>query len=354
MTSELASSWVLGRNFSVAVAPPNSVSSCRYTSDNQHVPGSGGGPVPGLNKLRHGSASSGHLVRSNSDSASSECRPLLTGYLSRIRHYHPLTRQQERRLAQNIQAGCDASCEELVQSNLSFVVSVASKYRHLGLPFEDLLNEGNLGLLEAARRFDPSVGTKFITYAIWWVRKKILNALTEQSTLVHVPTSQRKKVREIRDAESSLSLDLRTKPTREEISARIKKSLPTIDRTLRLEMKELSLDHGVGEAGEQPFSDRLVDPRSVDPEGYLIDRESTELLTEALDYLHNQEREVVMRRFGFQTGSRLTLKEVGDMLHISRERVRQIENKAKARLRRILNSRKLKRPSTSKKLNRLH
>jgi len=211
-----------------------------------------------------------------------------------------------------------------------------------------------LGLLEAARRFDPSVGTKFITYAIWWVRKKILNALTEQSTLVHVPTSQRKKVREIRDAESSLSLDLRTKPTREEISARIKKSLPTIDRTLRLEMKELSLDHGVGEAGEQPFSDRLVDPRSVDPEDYLIDRESTELLTEALDYLHNQEREVVMRRFGFQTGSRLTLKEVGDMLHISRERVRQIENKAKARLRRILNSRKLKRPSTSKKLNRLH
>jgi RNA polymerase primary sigma factor len=310
--------------------------------------------VPELKRLRRESAGSGRPVRSNSDAASSECRPLLKSHLSRIRHDPPLTRQQERQLAQDIQAGCDASCEELVRSNLSFVVSVANKYRNLGLPFEDLLNEGNLGLVEAARRFDPSVGTKFITYAIWWIRKRILRALTEQSTLVYVPTSQSKRVREIRNAESSLSLALGTKPTREEISARIKKSLPSIHRTLQLETRESSLDRGIGEDGERPLSDRLADARSVDPEGYLIDRESIERLTEALNALRNREREVVMRRFGFQTGSGLTLQEVGDMMHISRERVRQIENKAKARLRRILVSGKPRRPSTSKKLNRLH
>ncbi len=300
--------------------------------------------MPGFNKLRHGSASSGHLVRSNSDSASSECRPLLSGYLSRIRHYPLLTRQQEQQLARNIQAGCDASCEVLVQSNLSFVVSVARKYRNFGVPLEDLLSEGNVGLVEAARRFDPSVGTKFITYAIWWIRKKILNALAEQFKLVHVSTRQAKSVREIREAESSLSLDLGTKPTREQISARIKKTLPNIDRTLQLETKEWRLDHGTGEDRERPLSDRLADVRSVDAEVYLIDRESIDLVTEALNHLRKEERIVLMHRFGFLTGSGLTLREIGDMMHISRERVRQIEMQAKARLRKILESRKLKRP----------
>jgi RNA polymerase primary sigma factor len=248
------------------------------------------------------------------------------------------------------------------------VVSVANKYRRLGLPFEDLLNEGNLGLVEAARRYDPSVGTKFITYAIWWIRKRILKALNEQSKSVHVPTSQSKRVREIRNAESSLSLALGTKPTREEISGWIKRSLTSIDRSLQLQVKELSLDHEVGQGEQRPLSECLADARSVDPEGYLIDRESNsvdpegylidresnERLTEALNALRSREREVVMRRFGFQTGSRLTLKEVGDMMDISRERVRQIENTAKARLRGILVSGKLRRQSTSKKLNRLH
>ena len=119
-------------------------------------------------------------------STRSHHNPTLTRYFSEIRHYPPLTREQEGMLSRNVQGGCKTSRDELVEANLSFVVKVASEYRNLGLPFEDLLNEGNLGLIEAAHRFDATKGTKFITYAIWWIRKSILKALGDRSALVRV------------------------------------------------------------------------------------------------------------------------------------------------------------------------
>ncbi len=287
---------------------------------------------------QRGHEDGGRRTESRSGSVPSDDRPFPSNYLSRCTNYSPLSRARERHLAQKIRAGCEASCAELVRSNLDFVVRIASKYRNFGLPFEDLVNEGNLGLVEAARRYDPDVGTKFITYAVWWVRKRILLALDQQVRTVHVPASQIKKVREIREAERSLTMDLGTKPSREAIASRIGKRLSSVDRVLWLWERESSLERGVDEDAERPLSNLLADRQSLDAESRLIDRESVELVTKALLQLSDDERQVVLHRFGILAGHGLTLKQTGDIMHKSRARVWQIEARAKKRLWRILNS----------------
>jgi RNA polymerase primary sigma factor len=260
---------------------------------------------------------------------------VLSRYFAEIREYPLLSKEQEQTLAKDVRRGCKEALDELIESNLSFVVKVASEYRNLGLPFEDLLNEGNIGLIEAAHRYDASKGTKFITYAIWWIRKSILKALSEHSNLVRVPNYQLKKVREIRDAENSLRRSLGRKPRREEISSRLSKSVNKIDQTLQLRLREVSLDDKVGKDRDASISDYLVDQNSINPEDDLIKREANDLVTEALDYLTDQERTVVTFRFGLRGGPPLTLKEIGEKMGISRERVRQIECQAKTRLRKL-------------------
>jgi RNA polymerase primary sigma factor len=267
---------------------------------------------------------------------------LLSQYFSEIRAYPLLSKDEEHVLANKVQAnGCPASRNELIESNLSFVVKVASEYRNLGLPFEDLLNEGNLGLIEAAHRYDAAKGTKFITYAIWWIRKSMLKALSEHSNLVRVPTYQMKKVREIRDAEKTLRRVLGRKPRREEISVRLERSLAKVDQVLQFNLRGLSLDDKLGKERDKPISDYLVDANSVNPEDVVIQREATTLVSEALEHLTPQERMVISHRFGIDVGPALTLKEIGEMMSISRERVRQIECQAKNRLRRLFARRRL-------------
>jgi RNA polymerase primary sigma factor len=267
---------------------------------------------------------------------------VLARYFSEIRSYPLLTKDQEHCLAENVRrTGCKESLNELIESNLSFVVKVASEYRNLGLPFEDLLNEGNLGLIEAAHRYDASKGTKFITYAIWWIRKSILKALSEHSTLVRVPTYQMKKVREIREAESILRRTLGRKPRRDEISERLDRSLSKVDQVLQFNLRELSLDDKMGRERDKPIADFLVDARSTSPEDDLIKRESNGLIAEALRHLSPQERTVLAHRFGIASGPPLTLKEIGEMMNISRERVRQIECQAKRRLRKLFSRKRL-------------
>ena len=266
---------------------------------------------------------------------------VLSRYFAEIRGYPLLSKEEERTLARNVRRGSEGALNELIESNLSFVVKVASEYRNLGLPFEDLLNEGNLGLIEAAHRYDASKGTKFITYAIWWIRKSILKALSEHSNLVRVPNYQLKKVREIRDAENSLRRSLGRKPKREEISERLSKSVTKIDQVLQLKLREMSLEDKVGKDRDTSISDYLVDYNSTNPEDDLINREANSLVTEALAHLTDQERTVVTYRFGISGGQPLTLKEIGGKMGISRERVRQIECQAKTRLRRLFARRRV-------------
>jgi RNA polymerase primary sigma factor len=225
---------------------------------------------------------------------------------------------------------------------LSFVVKVASEYRNFGLPLEDLLNEGNVGLIEAARRFDASKGTKFITYAIWWIRKSILRALSERSTLVRVPTYQVKKVREIRETERALSASLGRAPERHEISAELARRPDQIDEALQLVLREVSLDLRVGKDNDQPLVDYLADDSVPSIEDDLIRREDHGIVAQAMRELSLQEKQVVCYRYGIgiAEGQARTLKEVGKIMRISRERVRQIECRAKKRLRKIFDGRR--------------
>ncbi len=264
-----------------------------------------------------------------------EKNTVLSRYFSEIRDFPLLTKEEEQQLARDLQNGRKEAVNELVESNLSFVAKVASEYRSLGIPLEDLLNEGNVGLIEAAHRYDATKGTKFITYAIWWIRKSILRSLSEHSNLVRVPTYQMKKVREIRDAENSLRRKLGRRPKREEISNRLDRSLSKIDQVLQFSLREMSLDDRVGKDRDTPISDYLVDYSRISPEEDMVKREANSLVTEAMDHLTGQERMVIRYRYGISGGSSLTLKQIGEMMSISRERVRQIECQAKERLRKI-------------------
>jgi len=268
----------------------------------------------------------------------SEENSALSRYFADIRQFPQLTREREHSLAHALQDGCTASRDRLVESNLSFVVKVASEYRNLGLPFEDLLNEGNLGLIEAAHRYDTSKGTKFITYAIWWIRKSILKALSERSTLVRVPSYQMKKVREIRETEQRLRRSLGRSPDRGEISAKLDRSLSKVDQVLQYSLREVSLDHKVGKEREQTVSDYLADDRLPSAEDDMISREDSDLVALAMRELTDQEKRVVCYRFGLHDGLARTLKEVGGILKISRERVRQIECQAKRRMRKVFST----------------
>jgi len=178
---------------------------------------------------------------------------ILSLYFAEIRDYQMLTKEEEQSLARDIQAGSHEALNELVESNLSFVAKVASEYRYLGLPFEDLLNEGNTGLIQAAQRFDPTKDNKFISYAIWWIRKAILKALSEKAHVVRMPYSQIKKFKEIRKAEKELQTTLGRKPNREEISLHLDRPVSKIDKVLQHGVQHSSLDAPVGEDHETPL-----------------------------------------------------------------------------------------------------
>jgi RNA polymerase primary sigma factor len=216
------------------------------------------------------------------------------------------------------------------------VVQVARQYVNRGLPLEDLLAEGNLGLLEAARRYDPRRGAKFITYAVWWIRKAILKALSEQVTLLRVPHSQTRKIRTVRETEAALSRDLGRRVEREEISRRLRLPITAIDRILLLKGCEVSLDDPTGPDGDIPLSHRLSDSRSPDPEAELLKRESRAVVHRALRHLEERERTIVVDRYGLRDGQVRTLGDIGRERGMSREAIRLIEARALKRLRRAI------------------
>ena len=268
------------------------------------------------------------------DSTERTKESVLSHYFAEIRDYPLLTKEEEQSLARDIQAGDAAALHELVESNLSFVAKIASEYRYLGLPFEDLLNEGNVGLIQAAKRFDPAKDNKFISYAIWWIRKAILKALAEKSHVVRMPYSQIKKFKEIRRAEKALQHDLGRKPNREEISGRLDREVSKVDRVLQYGVQETSLDAPLGDEHDTPLSDVLIDRWGRTPEEKFLEREANDDVGEAFCQLNEQQQMVLAYRFGL-VGEPLTLQETGERMGVSRERVRQIETQATDRLRRI-------------------
>jgi RNA polymerase primary sigma factor len=268
-------------------------------------------------------------------STSQAKRSVLSQYFSEIRDFPLLTKEEEKELARDISRGSREALNLLVESNLSFVAKVASEYRALGLPFEDLLNEGNLGLIEAAQRFDAAKDIKFISYAIWWIRKSILKALAEQCHVVRLPYSQIKKVKEIRRAEKALRRELGRKPDREEISSHLEKSISKIDKVLQHTAHEVSLDEPVADDMDMPLAECLTDKTEMSAEQRILDEEMVSDAGEIFHLLSEQQKTVLTYRFGLTGEPPLTLQETGERMGLSRERVRQVECQAKERMRKL-------------------
>jgi RNA polymerase primary sigma factor len=261
--------------------------------------------------------------------------PNLTRYFADIRDRPPLSREDEAILARCIRRRRSGKTpNDLVECNLGFVVTIAAEYRGLGLPFEDLINEGNLGLIEAAHRYDPSRGVRFITYAVWWIRKAILKAIADHSSVVRVPTYRRKKMRQVRDAEQSLRGTLGRTPDRAEIADHLAGAVAHLDSLLHTTPREISLDDPCAPDAERVVRDVIADAAAICPEDRVLRDEDKTLVRRALEALTEKERRVIRERYGLAGFRPMTLNEIGQRMGISRERVRQIEVQAKEKIRR--------------------
>lgn len=259
-------------------------------------------------------------------------------YVQRIDEYPILSREDEASLLREVRNAPpgDPSAHRLVMSNLAFVVRIAGEYRNLGVPFDDLVNEGNVGVLEAARHFDPCRGTRFLTYAVWWIRKSMLRALARHASLVQIPSYQLRKLRAVADVRHRLSKALGREADRQEVSREMQVTVSAVDAILGLRPREMSLDEPVGPHRETPLSEELSDEHSTNPEEELIRSENEDLVHWALGILDDEERTVIVGRFGLAGNDASTLQELGLRLGVSRERIRQIEVRATNRLRKAI------------------
>ncbi|MDE2761852.1 MAG: RNA polymerase sigma factor RpoD/SigA [Gemmatimonadota bacterium] len=257
----------------------------------------------------------------------------LNQYLREISRYPLLDREEEVRLAQGIRRGEEEALNKLVRSNLRFVVTVSKKYQNQGVPLSDLINEGNLGLIRAARKFDETKGIKFISYAVWWIRQAILQALAEQGRIVRVPLNRAGIIHRIVKRKARLVQELGREPTVGEIAEGMELSRGEVERTLAISRTHLSLDAPVAPGEESRLLDYLPDRMSPGPDEEMIEKALTDALEKALSTLRSREAAVLRQYFGLGDAAPMSLEEIGTGLGVTRERVRQIKEQALQRLR---------------------
>jgi RNA polymerase primary sigma factor len=258
----------------------------------------------------------------------------LSVYIREIAKFKPLPMDEEKQLGKRIREGDQDALNRLVEANLRFVVSYAKRYRGLGLGFIDLIHEGNLGLIEAAKRYDPDRNVKFISYAVWWVRQAIFNALSEHARVFRLPPKMSGQVSRVEQARERLSAELLRSPTTAEVAKATELSEQEVEDLLRVAGEDLSLSSTVGDDGTLELGDTLEQETIPGVEGEMIRASFEEQIRRILDELDEKEREVICMRFGLDGEEPRTLQEIGEVLGLSRERIRQIESKAKEKLRR--------------------
>ena len=258
----------------------------------------------------------------------------LNAYIREISKFKPLSADDEKVLGRRIQQGDQEALQRLVEANLRFVVSYSKRYRGLGLAFLDLIHEGSLGLIEAAKRFDPERNVKFISYAVWWVRQAIFHALSEQTRAFRLPPKLSGQISKVVMARQQLAAQLERAPTAAELAAKTELTEAQLTDLLQVAGEDLSLSTSVGEDGSLELGDTLQQDSVPSVELELIRTSMDEQIHAMVSELDEKEREVIRMRFGLDGEDPRTLQEIGDSLGVSRERIRQIESRAKEKLRR--------------------
>lgn len=253
-------------------------------------------------------------------------------YLSEIGRYEPLPPEREVELAIRIQKDDDLAMTELIESNLRFVVSVAKKYQGNGLSLADLINEGNLGLIKAAKRFDHSRGFKFISYAVWWIRQSILQALAEQARLIRLPLNRVGTITKITRVAEKLEAEIERQPKANEISHQLEMTPEEVVNAMQYSRRHSSLDTPFQDGEDNSLMDVLENHHDMTPDEQLMRESMKEDVMGSLRKLADRERAVIEMYYGINRESALTLNEIGEEFSLTRERVRQIKAKAIQRL----------------------
>ena len=265
----------------------------------------------------------------------------LDKYLQEIGKEELITVEEEVELAQRIKNGDQRALEKLTRANLRFVVSVAKQYQNQGLSLPDLINEGNLGLIKAAEKFDETRGFKFISYAVWWIRQSILQALAEQSRIVRLPLNQVGSLNKINKAFAKFEQENERKPTSEELGKQLDLPSEKVSDTLRVSGRHVSVDAPFVTGEENSLLDVLENSDSPSADNGLIDESLGREIARALATLTERERDIIRYFFGISC-QEMTLEEIGDKFGLTRERVRQIKEKAIRRMRHTSRSKLLK------------
>ena len=270
-----------------------------------------------------------------------EAPALLAGYFARIDNGDLLTQGEEVDLSRRAMAGEEEARRRLIEKNLRLAVSVAKRYRGMGLPFEDLIQEGNIGLMKAVEKFDPERGFRFSTYATWWIRQAVQRAVVDKGRAVRIPVHMSERVRKVGRATGELSSEHGREPTEDEVAARLGWDVEEVRDALRATTNVTSLSKPVGPDGEAELEELVEDERVLDtPEAVIREIEASGL-QRAVDSLPARARHVLVRRYGLDDRKKATLEELARELGISRERVRQIQLEAEDFLRTAENRRML-------------
>jgi RNA polymerase primary sigma factor len=265
----------------------------------------------------------------------------LSMYLHDISKLGLLKREEEIELARRIQRGDKEAERKMVEGNLRFVVSVANKYRGRGIPLGDLINEGNMGLIRAARKFDPTKGIKFITYAVWWVNTAIRHALSKQNGVISLPYKQTDIFYKISRKQEEISKNLEKEPSVDDLADSLDLSVEDIEKNLQANRPSLSLDVSISENSKESFVELLEreNPLTVDKE--LLEESLSREIDHLIDKLDPRQRKIIEMRFGLNGDEVVSLREIGKRLGLSGERIRQIEKEALDELEKIARERSL-------------
>ena len=257
----------------------------------------------------------------------------LDKYLQEIGKEELISVDEEVELAQRIRKGDQEALEKLTKANLRFVVSVAKQYQNQGLSLPDLINEGNLGLIKAAEKFDETRGFKFISYAVWWIRQSILQALAEQSRIVRLPLNQVSAVNKITKAMTKFEQEFERKPSADELAELVNELPEKITDSLRASGRHVSVDAPFVEGEENSLLDVMTNPDSPMADKGLVSESLSTEIDRALGVLNEREKQIIERSFGINNQPEMTLEEIGETFGLTRERVRQIREKAIRKLR---------------------